>query len=78
MKKRGGIYHYVPHTDAAEWEAHGWVHAEDFLMPKKEGQSVYRWVGPGPVSIPYLDAERNKQLEDLDCIWPDPVGGDGE
>ena len=47
-------------------------------MPKRADHAVYRWAGPGPVSIPYLDAERNKQLEDLDCIWPDPVGGDGD
>lgn len=76
--KQGGIFHYVSPEDAAEWESHGWVHAEDFLMPKREGQLVYKWAGNGPLTIPYLDSERNKQLADLDCIWPDPIGGDGE
>ena len=40
MAKRGGIYHYVPEEDRLEWEAHGWVRADDFLMPMKEGQMV--------------------------------------
>ena len=47
-------------------------------LPIWEGYAVYRWAGEGPIKIPYLDAERNKQLADLDCIWPDPVGGDGD
>lgn len=78
MSKRGGIYHYVSDVYRLEWEAVGWVQADDFLMPPKDGQLVYKWEGSGPIRIPYLDEERNRQLADLDCIWPDPVGGDGE
>lgn len=77
-KKRGGIFHYVPHADRAEWEAAGWVHAADLGMPHSEYSALYKWVGGGKPVLPYLKEERDKQLADLDYIWPDPLVGDGE
>lgn len=78
MKNRGGIYHYVPHPNRAEWEAQGWVHAADLGSPHSEYSSLYKWAGEGKPVIPYSAEERDKQLNELDYIWPDPIGGDGD
>lgn len=71
MSSRGGIYHYVPHASRAEWEALGWVHASDLGLPHNQYSALYKWAGRGKPIIPYLDEERDKELEDLDYIWPD-------
>ncbi len=73
---KGGIFHYVKHSDAPQWEALGWVKAADLGQPHCNYSSLYKWVGTGPVKLPYLDAERDAQLRDLDELFG--VGGDGE
>lgn len=71
MTKRGGIYHYVPHASRTEWEALGWVYASDLGLPHNQYSALYKWAGQGKPIIPYLDEERDKELEDFDYVWPD-------
>lgn len=78
MSKKGGIFHYVPHADRAEWEEIGWVLASELGSPHGEYSALYKWAGKGKPIVPYLPDERDKELSDLDYVWPDPLGGDGE
>lgn len=78
MTNRGGIYHYVPHAQREQWEALGWVYANDLGLPHNQYAVLYKWAGEGKPIMPYLSEERDKELADFDYVWPDPAGGDGE
>ena len=42
MSKKGGIFHYVPHADRAEWEEIGWVLASELGSPHGEYSALYK------------------------------------
>jgi len=49
---RGGIFMYVAHHRAKEFEAVGWEYSEDLGPPHSAYSSLYKWVGEGEPVIP--------------------------
>jgi len=49
---RGGIFMYVAHHMAKEFEAAGWEYSDDLGPPHSAYSSLYKWVGEGEPIIP--------------------------